>query len=439
MKKSLLVILLFSFFTANAQVGIGTNTPNASAKLDITSTNKGFLPPRVALTGTADVSTIASPATALLVYNTATAGISPNNVIPGYYYYNGTNWINIITSATTGVPYSGATGAVNLGAYDLTVNGLTVGLGAGTNSTSVASGQGSLRVNTTGTENIAGGFQSLYSNTTGTNNSANGAYALQGNTIGNRNTASGSYSLISNTTGTHNSAIGYTSLYGNISGGFNTASGVASLSANTTGDFNTATGRNTLITNTTGSNNTAIGNGADVASAALTNATAIGNGAVVNASNKIQLGNTSVTSVATSGKLTTGAITLPNTDGTNGQVLSTNGSGVVGWNSYLPSLATVVEAFGLTLSASNSGNIIHTQHTAHPIFPENLPDGFNCTLVNYSNSAGPSTTLTSTKFYSTVSGNAGSASFTIKVGGSVKVNVVTIGGIKKYYVSGDIQ
>ena len=55
MKRSLLALLLLAFVTTNAQVGIGTNSPNASAKLDITATNKGLLPPRVALTGTADV------------------------------------------------------------------------------------------------------------------------------------------------------------------------------------------------------------------------------------------------------------------------------------------------------------------------------------------------------------------------------------------------
>ena len=59
----------------------------------------GFLPPRVALTGTNDLSTITSPATGLLVYNTATAGTKPNDVIPGYYYYNGISWVTI--GATT--------------------------------------------------------------------------------------------------------------------------------------------------------------------------------------------------------------------------------------------------------------------------------------------------------------------------------------------------
>lgn len=63
----------------------------------------------------------------------------------------------------------------------------------------------------------------------------------------------------------------------------------------------------------------------------LSNATAIGANAWVNASNKIQLGNTAVTAVATSGKLTTGDVTYPNTHGTDGQVLGTSGSGELVW------------------------------------------------------------------------------------------------------------
>ena len=86
MKKIFFIVsFLFVVLFVKAQTGIGTTTPDASAKLEIASTSKGFLLPRVALTSTSDVATIASPATALLVYNTATAG----NVTPGFYFYSG--------------------------------------------------------------------------------------------------------------------------------------------------------------------------------------------------------------------------------------------------------------------------------------------------------------------------------------------------------------
>ena len=86
----------FMLLSVTAQTGIGTTTPNASAKLDVYSTNKGFLPPRISLTGTLDVSTILNPATGLVVFNTASSGTTPNNVIPGYYYYDGTKWNQLV-------------------------------------------------------------------------------------------------------------------------------------------------------------------------------------------------------------------------------------------------------------------------------------------------------------------------------------------------------
>jgi len=96
--KKLLIILLFIYSGSYAQTGIGTTTPNASAKLEVASTTQGFLPPRVALTATNVFSPIvgtSSAATGLLVYNTASAGTAPNNVVPGYYYWNGTVWVQI--------------------------------------------------------------------------------------------------------------------------------------------------------------------------------------------------------------------------------------------------------------------------------------------------------------------------------------------------------
>jgi hypothetical protein len=102
MKKIILVLTLFLvFLNGNAQTGIGTTTPNASAKLEVFSTNQGFLPPRIALTATNTASPVTSPATGLLVYNTATAGTAPNNVAPGYYYWNGSVWVAILSNITT--------------------------------------------------------------------------------------------------------------------------------------------------------------------------------------------------------------------------------------------------------------------------------------------------------------------------------------------------
>jgi uncharacterized protein YdeI (BOF family) len=128
MKYGILFFLIS--WTALAQTGIGTTTPNASAKLDVYSTNKGFLPPRVTLTSVSDVSTIASPAEGLLVYNLGSVGLQA-----GYYYWNGANWATIATATSAGngvtssdmvklygEAYSTTTGKIaNVNGYSFTV------------------------------------------------------------------------------------------------------------------------------------------------------------------------------------------------------------------------------------------------------------------------------------------------------------------------------
>jgi hypothetical protein len=88
--------LLFSI-QVMAQTGIGTTTPHASAKLEVASDNKGFLPPRVTLSNVNDATTIPTPATGLLVYNLGSVGLQA-----GYYYWNGSNWATIATAGGSG-------------------------------------------------------------------------------------------------------------------------------------------------------------------------------------------------------------------------------------------------------------------------------------------------------------------------------------------------
>lgn len=96
--KSFIISLLLPFVSFS-QIGIGTSTVDASAKLQVDATNKGFLQPRVELTGTNDVATIATPATGLMVFNTATAGSGATAVTPGVYYHNGTAWQRVANQA----------------------------------------------------------------------------------------------------------------------------------------------------------------------------------------------------------------------------------------------------------------------------------------------------------------------------------------------------
>jgi hypothetical protein len=85
MKKLLAVFLSSAIINqANAQnVGIGTQTPHASAALDVSSTNRGLLAPRMT---TAQRTAIASPAKGLLVYDTD---------INSLFHYNGSAWVNL--------------------------------------------------------------------------------------------------------------------------------------------------------------------------------------------------------------------------------------------------------------------------------------------------------------------------------------------------------
>ena len=121
MKKALF-FFLFSI-QLYAQTGIGTTTPEVSAKLDVTSSNKGFLPPRITLTSLTDNTTIPNPATGLLVYNTG------NNVglVAGYYYWNGSSWATIATATGSGVSASYARGSRTAAqTTGLSTNGLVV-------------------------------------------------------------------------------------------------------------------------------------------------------------------------------------------------------------------------------------------------------------------------------------------------------------------------
>ena len=95
MQKIFFICSLFTFLNSNAQnVGIGTNTPVASAKLDVTSTNSGLLPPRMTYT---QRNAIVNPVAGLIIYCTDCANGEMQ-------YYNGTTWMQM-TVAVGSVPF----------------------------------------------------------------------------------------------------------------------------------------------------------------------------------------------------------------------------------------------------------------------------------------------------------------------------------------------
>ncbi|RZJ71600.1 hypothetical protein [Flavobacterium sp.] len=103
------LILLFIGNISLAQVGIGTTSPTAA--LDIASTNDGLLIPRIALAAT-NVATVTTPTVSELVYNTTTSAAGPNQVTPGYYYWDGTTWIRLSTGSNTFWALTGNAGTV---------------------------------------------------------------------------------------------------------------------------------------------------------------------------------------------------------------------------------------------------------------------------------------------------------------------------------------
>lgn len=87
MRNFLPFIFSFLCLSVSAQnVGIGTNTPQSSAILDVTSTEKGFLPPRMT---TAQRNAIENKTAGLLIFNTTTNCVE---------MYNGASWINLCSS-----------------------------------------------------------------------------------------------------------------------------------------------------------------------------------------------------------------------------------------------------------------------------------------------------------------------------------------------------
>jgi hypothetical protein len=98
----LVLLIVVAVNTATAQsVAIGTDTPHPSAALDVTSTNRGAIFPRVSLVDVSNgLTPINSPATGLLVYNTNAAVVNGDG--EGYYYWDGTisMWVKLLTNAT---------------------------------------------------------------------------------------------------------------------------------------------------------------------------------------------------------------------------------------------------------------------------------------------------------------------------------------------------
>jgi hypothetical protein len=107
--------------------------------------------------------------------------------------YDNSTYLTTASASSTYVPYTGATGAVNLGAYDLKVNGLTIGKGAGNLGQNVALGYNVLVDNASGNYNTGVGTSALSSLGTGSYNTVIGYSAGMSIYSGSNNTIVGIY------------------------------------------------------------------------------------------------------------------------------------------------------------------------------------------------------------------------------------------------------
>lgn len=136
MKRCVLIYFLFFSTIIYAQVGVGTSTPNSTAALDIVSTTKGLLIPRMLQ---AQKNAITSPATGLMVYQT--------DETAGFYFYNGSAWTKIdgvtgilpVANGGTGLSTTPANGQIDIGnGTGFTRGTLTAGTGITVTNTSGA-------------------------------------------------------------------------------------------------------------------------------------------------------------------------------------------------------------------------------------------------------------------------------------------------------------
>lgn len=193
---------------------------------------------------------------------TSATGIYANSAFSVYAGNNLYLWNSINTSKAT-IYFSGSN---VMSDQPFSIQGITLGRGAGAVATNTAVGASALSANTTAAYQTAQGYQAGY-NVTGGNNTAIGGLAMRAvsGSTGTDNTALGYGVLYGLTTGSYNVAIGgqdngtNTTLNNTTTGSYNVAIGNAALKSNTTGGYNVSIGYQSLFSSQTASNNTAVG------------------------------------------------------------------------------------------------------------------------------------------------------------------------------------
>ncbi|GAB3512070.1 hypothetical protein [Emticicia fontis] len=231
-------------------VGIGTTKPDRSAILDLSSTSKGLLIPRMTL---AQRGKITNPASGLMIFQT--------DYVPGFYYFDGSEWksmvaTNIGKSLRENSVASDATWSIN-GNSGTNADYHFIGT---TDSTSLAFRVNSFRSGFIDYKygNTYFGYRAGY-RSIGFNSVAIGAYALHEVSMGLNNIAIGYQALPNNQTGSDNVAVGTSALFFNVVGSQNIALGTQA-GQKSVGDGNIFIGNNAGV-NEIGNNKLYIENG----------------------------------------------------------------------------------------------------------------------------------------------------------------------------------
>ncbi len=254
-------------------------------------------------------------------------------------------------------------------------NTLAAGISGASNT---AVGTFALQNNTTANYNVGIGYETLRSTTTGGSNTAIGKGAMYSNTSGDVNTAVGESALISNTIGRYNTSIGVQSQEQNTSGQSNTAIGVAAIDRNAAGSNNAVLGAfagryiadNTTF-NTAINNSVLVGFNARPLANNANNEIVIGYNAIGNGTNTVTLGNSSITSVKTSGAFNAPIYSSTPQALTAGSNISWNP--MSGLNASVTLNANSTLAFSELPPVGSSGTLIITQPTSGGTFSLTLP------------------------------------------------------------------
>jgi hypothetical protein len=286
-----------NIFPGTGAVGIGTTSPNASSLLEVKSTAKGILIPRMTQT---QRNAIKSPATGLLIYQT--------DKTPGFYYYNGTAWA-AVAAKSANRSLSNLTSPTKIDAHLLPASD-TFDLGSSSaawrnvygksvNSASAYFINGGNVLAAAGDQNIAVGVGYFkYGAPTGYYNTAVGSFALSSNYSGQYNVAIGRFASGNNSGGYFNTAIGEEALYSN-NASYNTACGANALYHTSASQYNTAVGSYAGYSYDNGYNNVFLGANTDVNGTGYYNVIAIGQQTICTASSQVTIGNSATNSYRT--------------------------------------------------------------------------------------------------------------------------------------------